>query len=212
MTLDNKYQTKESVLGSYLKALETHNKNAILELVPFTHIVNNAVQMKIDTFAGKTLGKYTSIYVPTESSYSGSFKIVNEDKTYTDNISVARNDDMYGQKWVSLLGVDKDAKNTSPDTSTIIDENHLDMAIKFVQDKYIDYKDYPSNSLPPKSIKSEFFDSKWYIAFIQEGSGRPILSAACFIIDKNGLISINGKLFSNGNLISSINLKNCKSN
>lgn len=209
---DNKYQTKESVLGYYLQALETHNKNAILELVPSTNKADNAAQMKIDNFAGKTLGKYTAIYRPTESTYSASFDIINEDKTFVDNIFIKRDDEMFGQKWVLMLGVSKDAQNIFPDSSNVIDERDLDMAIKFVQDKYPDYKDYPSNSLPPKSIKSAFFDTKWYLAFVQEGSGLPILSANCFTIDKHGIIDMNGKFEANGKVISHIDPKSCVGN
>ncbi len=46
-----------------------------------------------------------------------------------------------------------------------------------------EFKDYPNNNLAPQSIKTEKMTDGWYIAFIQEGSGRPIISAKCFLID-----------------------------
>ena len=56
-------------------------------------------------------------------------------------------------------------------------------AIKLLQDQNPQFKDYPSDNLPPRSVKTEQADNGFYVAFIQEGSGRPIISATCFFVD-----------------------------
>lgn len=58
-----------------------------------------------------------------------------------------------------------------------------DEAIQMVQDSFPNLKDYPSDRLPPKSIKAARGDTAWYVAFIQEGSGVPIVSAQCYSVD-----------------------------
>ncbi len=63
-------------------------------------------------------------------------------------------------------------------------------AIELIKKQYPELKDYPSTNLAPKSIKSEKSSDGLYVAFIQEGSGRPIISARCFFVDKqNNIIS-----------------------
>ena len=61
-------------------------------------------------------------------------------------------------------------------------------AIETVKDQFPEFRGYPSDKLPPKSIKTERADDGWYAAFIQEGSGRPIISATCFFVDDTGNI------------------------
>jgi len=56
-------------------------------------------------------------------------------------------------------------------------------AIEKIKVQYPELNDYPSNNLPPRSIRSERADGGEYVAFIQEGSGRPIISAKCFFVD-----------------------------
>ncbi|MEI6462292.1 MAG: hypothetical protein WCO33_01315 [bacterium] len=58
-------------------------------------------------------------------------------------------------------------------------------AIDSIVVSYPELKDFPSNGLPPRSIKSVKSGNNLYVAFIQEGSGRPILSAKCFLVDYN---------------------------
>ena len=62
-------------------------------------------------------------------------------------------------------------------------------AVQAIKAKRPEFMDYPSTSLPPKAIISEAGeDNGWYIAFVQEGSGRPVISATCFFVDKGGNI------------------------
>ena len=58
-----------------------------------------------------------------------------------------------------------------------------DDAIKLLQTQNPEFKDYPSDNLPPRSIKTGEAENGWYIGFVQEGSGRPIISATCFFVD-----------------------------
>lgn len=60
------------------------------------------------------------------------------------------------------------------------------VAIETLKTKFPELKDYPSDgSFPVKSIKTEQTSDGWYIAFIQEGSGVPIVGAQCFLIKNN---------------------------
>lgn len=56
-------------------------------------------------------------------------------------------------------------------------------AIDLIKDQFPELKDYPSDKLPPRSIKTEKATDGWHVAFVQEGSGRPIISAKCYLID-----------------------------
>lgn len=58
-------------------------------------------------------------------------------------------------------------------------------AIETIKNKYPELEEYPSDKLAPKSIKTEKASDGWYVAFVQEGSGRPIISATCFFMDNN---------------------------
>lgn len=60
-------------------------------------------------------------------------------------------------------------------------------AIEILQNKFPEFDGYPGSALPPKSIKTERASNGWHVAFIQEGSGRPIISATCFFVgdDRN---------------------------
>lgn len=65
-------------------------------------------------------------------------------------------------------------------TLGIISESN---AIETVKNQFPELREYPSDKLAPKSIKAEKASDGWHVAFIQEGSGRPIISAKCFFID-----------------------------
>jgi hypothetical protein len=54
-------------------------------------------------------------------------------------------------------------------TSEIISELK---AIEIIKNQFPELKGYPSDMLPPQSIKTEKTDDGWYLAFIQEGSAR----------------------------------------
>jgi hypothetical protein len=71
----------------------------------------------------------------------------------------------------------------------LIDERD---AIRILQNTYPDLFAYPSDGLPPKSIKTEQVPAGWYVAFIQEGSGLPILSARCYYIGNDKTTRLTG--------------------
>lgn len=62
-----------------------------------------------------------------------------------------------------------------------------------IKKKFSELRDYPSNKLPPRSIIIEESQNDLFIAFIQNGSGRPILEARCFLVKSDGTIIDNGK-------------------
>lgn len=65
-------------------------------------------------------------------------------------------------------------------------------AIRLVRSQYSDMSSYPSDQFPRKIIKSEKKPDGWYLAFIEEGSGVPILSARCFFVDNDRKIRETG--------------------
>ena len=65
-------------------------------------------------------------------------------------------------------------------------------AIRKLQETYPDLSAYSSEGMPPRSIRTEQADGGWYVAFIQEGSGLPILSARCYYVDNSGTIQLTG--------------------
>jgi hypothetical protein len=71
----------------------------------------------------------------------------------------------------------------------LIDEQD---AIRILQNTYPDLFAYPSAGLPPRSIKTEQVPKGWYVAFIQEGSGLPILSARCYYIGNDKTSQLTG--------------------
>lgn len=65
-------------------------------------------------------------------------------------------------------------------------------AIALVKMNFPEYQDYPSDELPPRLIISEKVDDGWYLAFVQEGSGRLIISARCFLVKNDESVIGNG--------------------
>jgi hypothetical protein len=53
-------------------------------------------------------------------------------------------------------------------------------AVQIIQNEYPEMKKYPGDQLPPESIRTETSDDGWYVAFVEEGSGRPIISDILF--------------------------------
>jgi hypothetical protein len=61
-------------------------------------------------------------------------------------------------------------------------------AIEIMQNRFPELKDYPSDKLPPKSIKAEKADDGWYVAFVQEGSGVQIIDARCYWVKNDNSV------------------------
>lgn len=66
-------------------------------------------------------------------------------------------------------------------------------AIALVQNQYPEFADFSSDSLPPRSILAEKNAGVWFVAFVQEGSGRPLLWAKCFSVDSAGTVLQTGE-------------------
>lgn len=65
-------------------------------------------------------------------------------------------------------------------------------AIRILQNTYPELRAYPSDDLPPRSIRTEQASEGWYVAFIQEGSGLPILSARCYYVGGDQTVRLTG--------------------
>lgn len=81
-------------------------------------------------------------------------------------------------------------------------------AIRILQDSYPELTDYPSDTLPPRSIRSEADGEGWYVAFVQEGSGRPMLGAKCFHVSADESVRATGE-FQPSRAVSDFAIKNC---
>ncbi len=66
-------------------------------------------------------------------------------------------------------------------------------AISLLKATYPEYKNYPNDNLPPQSIQTKQVSNGWYVAFVQEGSGRPILEAKCFQVKDDQTIMLIGE-------------------
>lgn len=73
-----------------------------------------------------------------------------------------------------------------------IDESRV---IQIIKNKFPELKEYPSDKLPPRSIKTKKVDNGWFAAFIQEGSGVPVIQAKCFFVDNTGKVNNTGFYF-----------------
>jgi hypothetical protein len=65
-------------------------------------------------------------------------------------------------------------------------------AISLLKTAYPEFKTYPNDNLPPQSIQTKQASNGWYVAFVQEGSGRPILEAKCFLVRDDKTITSIG--------------------
>lgn len=66
-------------------------------------------------------------------------------------------------------------------------------ALATLKTAYPEFQNYPNTNLPPQSIRMQQNADGWYVAFVQEGSGRPILGAKCFFVGNNRTIRTIGE-------------------
>ena len=67
-----------------------------------------------------------------------------------------------------------------------------DRAVSILKNDYPELGDYPSNNLPPKSIKFDYGVNGLYVDFVQEGSGVPIIGAKCYFVRDDGVTAYIG--------------------
>jgi len=65
-------------------------------------------------------------------------------------------------------------------------------AIRIIKDVYPELERYPADTFPVKSIRTERAPEGWYVAFIQEGSGVPIISARCYCVENDRNVTLVG--------------------
>lgn len=82
-------------------------------------------------------------------------------------------------------------------------------AVFIVKNAYQKYDNYPNENLSPQSIRTEKEPNGWYVAFVQEGSGRPIIGAQCYFVNKKREISYLGEFKSSSNE-TNFSLKDCR--
>ena len=68
--------------------------------------------------------------------------------------------------------------------------------ISLLKTAYPKFKNYPNDNLPLQSIQSKQASNGWYVAFVQEGSGRTILEAKCFLVTGNKTLTNIGEYVS----------------
>lgn len=84
-----------------------------------------------------------------------------------------------------------------------------DSAIALVKKTYPGYDDYPSDNLPPKTIETTETKEGWRVGMYIEGSGvKGILTAHCFLVTREGVVSQTGMFNGEGPAVS-INLATC---
>jgi hypothetical protein len=67
-------------------------------------------------------------------------------------------------------------------------------AIRIVQETWPDLRDYSPGHLTLKTIGTQKVPDGWYVAFIQEGSGVPIISARCYHVGNDLTVRQAGQL------------------
>ncbi len=67
-------------------------------------------------------------------------------------------------------------------------------AIRIVQETWPDLRDYSPGHLTLKTIGTQKAPDGWYVAFIQEGSGVPIISARCYHVSNDRTVRQTGLL------------------
>jgi|GEM_PF-3327905 len=67
-------------------------------------------------------------------------------------------------------------------------------AIRAVQDANPDLFAYPSGTFPVKAIITQRTPGGWYVAFIVEGSGVPIVSARCYYVGNDRTVRETGNI------------------
>lgn len=73
-----------------------------------------------------------------------------------------------------------------------VDIKTQEQAIEIVKQKYTGLRDYPSDELS-RTIVGEKSDGGWYLSFIQNGFGAPIIAARCFLV-----LAVDGSIIENG--------------
>ena len=54
--------------------------------------------------------------------------------------------------------------------------------VQIIKSQFPEMKGYPGDQLPPESIRMEKSEDGWYVAFVLEGSGVPIIEVRCFFL------------------------------
>jgi len=83
-------------------------------------------------------------------------------------------------------------------------------AIATVRDSFPELRGYPSDNLPPRSIRTERDSDGWFVAFVQEGSGIPIIDARCFHVGNDRSVSEREFVSADGSVPGDFSAKECR--
>lgn len=92
-------------------------------------------------------------------------------------------------------------------TSGTISES---VSIETIKNQFPELKEYPSDKLAPKSIWTEKASDGWYVAFVQEGSGVPIIEARCFLVKNDYSIIQREYIPQDSTFIGEFSAKECQ--
>lgn len=67
-----------------------------------------------------------------------------------------------------------------------------------------------SGGLAPRTVTIEKVGTDWYVAYVQNGSGRPILSARCFHVTNDASVSEQNYAVPPGDTSTKFSAKDCK--
>ena len=93
---------------------------------------------------------------------------------------------------------------------TIVDLEERE-AISLIKKQYPQLRDFPSDELPPKTIRVEKSIEGMYVIFETQGSGYPIIEATCFLVDDSKTVNLIGKYTPQGaiDMNTNISFKTC---
>ncbi|MFA6525079.1 MAG: hypothetical protein WCT33_02275 [Patescibacteria group bacterium] len=97
------------------------------------------------------------------------------------------------------------SKSGAPATGAISETEAVDT----LKTRFPELKSYPSDNLPSKSVATEKADDGWYIAFVQEGSGVPVIDAQCFLIKNDKTFSRINYVPQNNTVTGKFSAKEC---
>ena len=83
-------------------------------------------------------------------------------------------------------------------------------AVQIIKSQFPEMKGYPRDQLPPTSIRTEKSEDGWYVAFVQEGSGVPIIEARCFLVKNDKSILQRKYIPQDSERVGEFSVKECR--
>jgi inhibitor of cysteine peptidase len=202
------YDPKNSLImfpASIAKISEGSCKN-ISPVSCYGTIVSQGAQIvKIDKDNKLSLQKEITHFTSKVAGYSyySSNEYVERSLIVGDNIITISDD------FVKINSIESQKELKTIDLKTFSEKE----AVQQVKSIYPVYKDYPDTHNRTGFGSSTLTlneDNGWYVTFMVEGSGRPIISAKCFFVDSSENVKVVGEKKSSDKDFSEIDVKTCK--